>query len=222
MLAGAVGCLQDLPAAQAADNPLLWLLRRAFGAGGTSVVLAVVGVSIFACALASMAATSRLLFALGRDRMLPGSRWLARVAVGQQTPRNAILFLWATSSLVVVALPNLEVITQISAVAGYLGYAGILIAALRAPPADGTTGHGFSLGRWRGWIAGAALLWVLGVVAALTVPPTELPGIRTRHLPALSTAVAVGVGGGLYLGVIRGRLRRGEAGPPAPPSPRAP
>ncbi len=215
LLAGAVGCLRDLPAAQAADNPWLWLLHRTLGPAWTTVVLVVVGVSIFACALASMAATSRLLFALGRDRMLPASGWLAYVAPGSRTPRNAILLLWAASSVVIVVLPTLEVITQISAVAGYLGYAGILVAALRAPPATGGDRGTFSLGRFRGVLAAAALVWVLGVVAALTVPPTEIPGIRTRHLPALSTGVAITVGAAIYLGLIRGRLQRGEAGPPA-------
>jgi amino acid transporter len=159
-----------------------------------------------------MAATSRLLFALARDRMLPGSRWLAFVAEGHRTPRNAILFVWGVSSAVVLALPSLDIVTQISAVAGYLGYAGIVVAALRAP-ATGST-EGFRLGRARPWIGAAALAWVLGLSAALTVPPTPLPGIESEHLPAISTAGAILGGVALYLGLIRGRLLRGEAGPP--------
>ena len=82
--------------------------------------------------------------------------WLLTfVAVGHRTPRNTILFIWAASSAVVIGLPSLDVITQISAVVGYLGYAGIVIAALRAPtPA---VAEGFRLGRARPWIGGAAL-----------------------------------------------------------------
>jgi amino acid transporter len=186
-------------------------------------VLAVVGVSVFACALASMAATSRLLFALARDRMLPGAGWLAFVTEGHRAPRNAILFIWAASSAVVLALPTLDIITQISAVAGYLGYAGIVVAALRAPAVP--TREGFRLGRARSWIGGAALVWVLGLVAALTIPSTSLPGVTTQHLPALSTAGALAVGIALNFGLIRRRLQRGEAGPPGslakkpPPTP---
>jgi hypothetical protein len=157
-----------------------------------------------------------LLFALARDRMLPGSRWLAYVAEGQRTPRNAILFIWAISSVVVLALPSLDVITQISAVAGYLGYFGIIIAALRAPA--GTQTEGFRLGPARVWIGVSAMVWVLGLVAALTIPPTPLAGIQTEHLPALSTAIAIAVGVVLYFGLIRRRLNRGEAGPPVTPS----
>ena len=141
-------------------------------------VLGVVGVAVFACGLASMAATSRLLFAMARDRMLPGSRWLAFVAEGHRTPRNAILFIWAVSSAVVLGLPSLDIITQISAVAGYLGYAGIVIAALRAPTTTvrrrdsglGAARRGSAARRWCG---------CCGLVAALTIPPTPLAGIET-------------------------------------------
>ena len=212
LLGGVMLAIEDLPAAQNAADPLITTLRQALGAGWIAPVLAVIGVSVFACGLASMAATSRLLFALARDRMLPGSRWLAFVAEGQRTPRNAILFIWAVSSAVVLGLPSLDVMTQISAVAGYLGYAGIVLAALRAPAA--APGEGFRLGRARIWIGVAALVWVLGLVMALTIPPTPLPGIKTQHLPALSTAIAILVGIAIYLGLIRRRLLRGEAGPP--------
>jgi len=212
LLVGAVWCIQDLPATQAADSPLMMILDRTLGKAWINLVLVVVGISIFACSLASMGATSRLLFALGRDRMLPGARWLAFVAPGQRTPRNAILFIWAVSSAVVLGLPTLDIITQISAVAGYLGYAGITVAAFRARAP--VQGDAFRLGGARPWITGAALVWVLGVVGALTIPPTPLAGIATRHLPALSTGIAVLVGVALYFGVIRQRILSGKAGPP--------
>jgi len=216
LLSGVMLAIRDLPAAQKEGNPLMATLEQVFGAGWMTPVLVVVSVSVFACGLASMAATSRLLFALARDRMLPGSRWLGFVAEGQRTPRNAILFIWAVSSAVVLGLPSLDIITQISAVAGYLGYAGIIIAALRAPVVVQT--EGFRLGRARVWIGGAALVWVLGLVAALTLPPTPLAGIKTQHLPALSTAIAIAIGVVLYFGLIRRRLKRGEAGPPTTPN----
>ncbi len=212
LLLGVLLAIPDLPVVQAADNPLQYTLQVTLGSQALAVVLAVVGISVFACGLASMAATSRLLFAMARDRMLPFSQWLAYVPESHRTPRNAILFVWVTASAVVIGLPNLDMITQISAVAGYLGYAGIVIAALRAPAA--TRAEGFRLGAAQVWIGRAALLWVLGVVAALTIPPTPLAGIDTEHLPAISTAIAIAVGIGIYFGLIRGRLQRGEAGPP--------
>jgi len=212
LLTGVLLAIRDLPSAQNAADPLMSTLAQALGADWITPVRVIIGVSVFACGLASMAATSRLLFALARDRMLPGSRWLAFVAEGHRTPRNAILFIWAVSSAVVLGLPSLDIITQISAVAGYLGYAGIVIAALRATAPAAS--QGFRLGRARPWIGGAALVWVLGVVAALTVPATPLAGIQTQHLPALSTTVGVALGMIIYAVLVRPRLLRGEAGPP--------
>jgi amino acid transporter len=150
----AIELIRDLPAAQRAANPLMATLEQALGARWILPALVVVGVSVFACGLASMAATSRLLFALARDRMLPGSRWLAFVAEVHRTPRNAIIFVWAISSGVVLGLPSLDIITQVSAVAGYLGYAGIVIAALRAPAGARTEGSSWAARapgsvRWR-------------------------------------------------------------------------
>jgi len=219
LLAGAVGCIRDLPAAQASDNPLLDILRQTTG-GALPLVLAIVGISIFACALACMAATSRLLFALGRDRMLPGSGWLSRVESNGQTPRNALLFIWAVSSALVLGVPTLDLVTQISAVAGYLGYAGIMGAALlmRHPPGTAAPGQGYF---WIRPIAVCAFLWAWVVVGALTLTPTFLPGITTLHLPAFSTAGGVLLGLLLYFGSVRGRLQRGEAGPPRTPPKRS-
>lgn len=211
LLAGAVGALGDLAAAQASGDPLLDVLRRATGSA-LPAVLGVLGVSIFACALACMAAASRLLFALGRDGMLPCGRWLAGVASGHGIPRNAILLVWAVSSLVVVALPSLDLVSQISAVAGYLGYAGTVCAALFGKGSAAGTDTG-PTGTPR--VVGAlALCWTLGVVAALTLSPTPVDGFATRHLPAWSTGFGLAAGLAIYLGWIRGRLNRGEAGPP--------
>lgn len=188
------------------NNTGVW--TELIGVAGLSLVLILL-------ALSRGAPVERLWDPAGAASTTPG--WLAMVAEGQRTPRNAILFIWAVSSGVVIGLPSLDVITQISAVAGYLGYAGIIAAALLAPPAP--PGDGFRLGRARPWIAGAALLWTLGVVAALTLPPTPVAGLRTLHLPAISTSVGIGLGLILYLAIVGPRLRRGQAGPPSTPRP---
>jgi amino acid transporter len=212
LITGIVLNAPDLDAARSAPHPLPEILVATLGQRGWTLVLTVGGVSIFACALASMAGASRLLFAMGRDHMLPGARLLAAIDPGRGSPRNAILFIWLLSSLVVLALPTLDVITQISAVAGYVGYAGIVAAALWAPAVAASGGS--RLAWLRRWIAAAALVWTLAVVAALTIPPVEIPGVATLHLPAISSAVGLAVGSAVYLGCIRGRILAGIAGPP--------
>lgn len=210
LLAGLVLAAPDLAAARSDPHPMPRILAAALGAGGSRLVLAVGALSIFACALASMAGASRLLYAMARDRMLPGARALAALDRAGRSPQRAILFVALISSVVVLVVPTLDVITQISAVAGYLGYAGIVATAAWARPAPG----GATVGWGERAVAWAALAWVLSVVAALTIPPLRIAGVETLHLPARSTAIGIAVGIAVYLTTIRPRIRSGVAGPP--------
>lgn len=210
MLVGAVLAIGDVRAAQGQDSPLIAVLENKFGARWLGVALMIVAVSIFACAIASMAAASRLLFSLSRDRMLPGAEWLRSIDQQHRTPRNAVLLVWLLSTIIVLLLRQTDLISSVSAVAGYLGYGGIMLAALLAKTK--TTGANS-----RGWtlLRVLALLWTLALVLALTIPSTELPGWTSRHLPAAATGFALLLGTVLYLGLIRSRIQSGQAGPPS-------
>lgn len=220
LLVGFMLAIDDVAAVQAADQPLLEVLKARLGERGLRLVLGVVLVSILACAIASMAATSRLIFALARDRMVPGSAFLGWVHPRRRTPLFTLLAVAVLSSAVVLLLENLALITSVSATAGYLGYAGILGASLlatKAPPGMVEPGS-FTLGPARLPIRLGALAWTLVVVAALTVPDTG-----DGRLPARATAVAMAAGLALYLGYVRPRIRSGLAGlPPASSGPPAP
>ncbi len=212
VLAGFLLAMGDVRAAQGSAAPMLDVLVARLGVKAAEAVLVVVFVSVFACALATLALTSRLLFAMARDRMLPFSDLLKKVDRKRGTPIPAIVFVWALACAVVLWLKRVEVLTSTSVVAGYLAYALIMLAAWRGlkrlPPADERYFH---LGRWGGWTAGAALAWCCGLIAAMTIPEAS-PG--AGHLPAVAAAAGLAVGAGLYFGLVRGRLRRGEAGVP--------
>jgi len=209
MIAGFLLSIQNLKATQASDTPLLDILIANLGLHAAQIVLLVVFVSVFACALASLALTSRLLFAMARDNMFPFSKLLSRVNARHGTPIPAIVFVWFVSCAVVLMLERLELFTSTSVVAGYLAYASILYAALRG--LHGKTSEHFRLGRWRLPIGITALVWCLFITGAMTIPESE-PG--AGHTPAIASGIGIGVGILVYLFVIRGRLRRGEAGVP--------
>jgi amino acid transporter len=156
-----------------------------------------------------MAATSRLIFSLARDNMLPFSRVLKEVQPRVGTPAATILVIALVSSAVVLGLKQLALITSISAAAGYLGYAGIIAASLITRRRRESPGEAFSLGVWGTPVRLAALIWTLGLVAALILPDTG-----DGRLPAKATGVAVAAGVALYAMLVRRRIRRGEAGPP--------
>lgn len=209
MLAAFVLSIPNLEQVQASSSPLLVIIESRLGSFVTPLVMAVVLVSIFACGLASMAATSRLIFSLARDNMLPCSQFLKQVHPAHQIPRNAIMLVWLLSSLVVLALERLSLITSISAVAGYLGYGGIVAATLRRSPSSESAGR-TSVG-WQKAVAWAALVWIVLLIGGLTVPEPE-PG--AGHVAAWATLTAFVAGVVLYLAYTRPRLIRGQAGPP--------
>jgi len=217
MLVGFMLAIDDVRAVQGAEQPLLALLKGRLGTAGLRLVLGIVMVSILACAVASMAATSRLIFALARDRMVPGSRVLGWVHPASQTPLATLVVVGVASSVVVLLLDNLALITSVSATAGYLGYAGIIAAALLARNPSGPAPDAFSLGRARGAVRWLALAWTTGLVLALTIPDTG-----DGRLPARATAIALAAGLILYLVVVRRRIQRGTAGLPQGNGPAGP
>lgn len=200
--------IDDLAAIQASSQPMLEILRRRLAPVVTSGFMVVVSISIFACGVASLAHATRLVFALARDNMLPGAEMLRQVDTQTHTPRGAILVVWLLSVLVVLGLEQLELLTTIAAVSGYLGYGAIVATALWGRPGSKPV-EGFQLGRWRGITSAAALFWTLGVVVALTVP--EIDG---GHRAAWGTLAALALGLAVYLIWIGPRISQGEAGPP--------
>ena len=73
---------------------------------------------------------------------------------------------------------------------------------------------GFSLGKRRKTIQLLSLLWTCMVVAAISIPETDIPGVKVKHLPALLAAVAAVTGALLYLFFVKGKIAGGLAGPP--------
>jgi amino acid transporter len=208
-LTGLVLNARDVGELQRDESPLLRILGSIFSGPLMNLVLAVVAVSILACAIASMAGASRLLFSLSRDRMLPGAAWMGRVSDQHRTPRNAIIVVWAVSVLVVLMFQRTDLISSISAVSGYLGYGCVMIAALRRD------GAGSVRGGWRVTpLPVLGLLWTLCLALALSIPETETPGWSDKHIPAKASLLAILAGGLVYGILIRRRIVRHEAGPP--------
>ena len=189
----------DLAVAQDQGNPLMEILHSSIGATATAVIMVFVVISILACAVASMATASRLLFSMSRDRMLPGSKWLSQVNPRSRTPQSATLTVWAFSCMAVLLFRRIEIITAVSALATFIGYAGIMYACVRET---------------KGLLPKAAFLWSLLAVGALAIPETEIAGVVTRHLPAWSAFVVLVAGSAVYVGFVRNKIRTGKAGPP--------
>lgn len=213
MIAGLILSVSNIELLQESKNPILFVLEQKMGPTLIKIIIVIVILSIFACGLASMATASRLIYSMARDNMLPFSSVLSKVDPKYNTPKNATLFVWALGCIFVLLVRQLVIINSISAVAGYMGYCGILISTLITKKKSVNI-SGFSLGKWQKPIQGIALLWTVTVVAALTIPETHVEGMDETHLPAKSTLVAFLIGLSIYAFIIRRRIKKGTAGPP--------
>lgn len=172
-------------------------------------------IAITASALVVQAGAARLLFSLARDNMLPGSRFIRRVAPKARTPLGALITV-AVFAIAVFALGTYF----FSTVLGYLfgatavGFALIYAAVsavfiykvhTRSMPEQ----HGsFSLKKWALPVGWAALLWQLFLVGTLTVP-------KANRAVGITTVVLIALGVLWYVVYLRRAIRAGKAGPRA-------
>ncbi|MEV7390430.1 APC family permease [Streptomyces sp. NPDC091215] len=211
----------DLPSAPAtflsgSGNPVLHLVGARVGGVARAIMTVVAFASLFACLIANMAVATRMVFALARDRMLPGSTALA--SVGRRTGAPVAAILVITALAVVLNLLNAGLVEKIFAMVGltyYLTYALTLIAAAiahrkgRIPPAPEGV---FGLGRWLWPTLVVGLVWCAAVIVVLTVP-------EENNQTAVTVVVGVGLGFLWWLFALRRRISAGRAGPPAQAAP---
>lgn len=207
--------IRDLGATTSASVPIIAVLEGALGTTGALIFEIVAMVALYAGGLANMAAASRLIFSMSRDKMLPGSGALATVSSRTGSPSGALLMAGSLAiTLVIVgtffANQALVLIVGMAAVGYYVVYALTVLAAILAARRGALNARSaFDLGRWAGPIRITALVWSLIVIAVLTIP-------EANQQTALMAGVFFVIAAVWYFAVLRGRLRRGEAGSPGP------
>lgn len=126
--------LKDIIAGKDGD-PIPGILKDSLGTVGQKVFLVIAITAFISCVLSLQAAASRLLYSFGRDQMLPGHRWLAKLSVKHAVPTNALI----VASLVPMAIclyiyaqPSALVrVTSFAVLGIYLCFQMVVLAALR-------------------------------------------------------------------------------------------
>ncbi|MCV7420604.1 amino acid permease [Mycobacterium yunnanensis] len=194
-------------------SPISDLFAQQVSPWFSKFVIALALTNILVCVLASMLVATRLVYAMGRDNMLPGSHSLRRVSPTHKVPTTAV---WVTGlvslALLLSALASEQTFSYIvgTAALGFFGVyflttAGLLVANARKRIPQGPAGV-FDLGRMR------LPVYVLGMVVFGLVMSALLflPDFRAN---AIVFAVTMGLAGLWWLVVLRGRIARAEAGP---------
>ncbi len=168
LLVGVTLAIKDLPAATAAANPFLYVLRESLGpALGGALVWIAIGAMWF-CGLASVTSNSRMLFAFARDGGLPASSLLARVSPRYRSPHVAIWVSVVAAFLVAIWTGAYAAMVALSTLALYASYALPVLVGWRARR-SGTWSHQgpWDLGRLSTPVNLVALGWVRGGDGAL-------------------------------------------------------
>jgi len=142
-------------------DPVVTTLRAAMGEFGFRAVIGVVLVSFGSCVLSLQAATSRLLFAYGRDDMIIGSRYLNRLSPRTHVPTVALILAGLIPAVIAVSglwLQNaVATIINFAAIGIYIAFFMIVLAALVARLRGWQPAGPFTLGPY-GWLVNIAAL----------------------------------------------------------------
>jgi amino acid transporter len=161
------------------------------------VLLVGITIAFFGAGMVTMAACSRIVFAMARDARLPAHRLMRRVDPRTQTPIPATILIFAVGVILMVALPGkalLELIVASSVLPAIIyGMTICLYLAVRRrlERKEGA----FSLGRFDLPVAIAALVWVLVALFVLVVPAEAV-------VPDLIVVGLILVGGLFFLAML--------------------
>jgi len=159
-------------------DPVVTILNTAMGPIGLRAVIAVVMVSFFSCLISLEAATSRLLFSYGRDKMILGSARLSTLSSRTRVPVNALLFAGVVPAFIAVTglfLKRMVETIVVSSAAGiYVAFQMIVLAALIARARGWKPRGAFRLGIWAWPVNLAALIYGVSAIVNMVWPRSPL------------------------------------------------
>ena len=201
----AVPNLSAVLAGQDAD-PVTTTLRAAVGPIGLRAVIAVVMVSFFSCLISLQAATSRLLYSYGRDRMIFGGARLSTLSEHTHVPVVALLVAGAVPAGIAIIGLFLEEMIKTIIVFGsagiYVAFQMIVLGALVARAKGWKPSGAFRLGVWAWPVNLAALTYgVLAIVNMVWPRTPQDPWYRNYGM--IVGTVAVLATGFLYALLFR-------------------
>ena len=187
-------------------EPVATVLRTAMGETGFRAVIVVVLVSFVSCLLSLQAATSRLLFAYGRDRMIIGSSYLAKLSPRTHVPLVSLLISGIVPGALVLGgiwlQDAVNTIINSAAILIYIAFQLLVLAALIARAKGWQPAGSFTLGKW-GWPVNIFSLG-FGIIAIIDMAWPRAPADPWySNYAMIITAVGVFVIGLAYMLIAR-------------------
>ena len=206
LLSGAVGMVflialsyatSSVKAASASTAPVAFIVNDVLGGVVQKIFLIFVCVSIFACGMVIMVTNSRLIWAMARDRRLPGHQVWSQVPRATGGPTWATLLAAVLGALITLLLRThttaLETLFTASTIMPALLYTStVLLYVFVGRRRRGAEGH-FSLGRWEIPVITGALVWLAYELIVL-IGPAEFRDAQYYVLGALGLGVLFYIG----------------------------
>lgn len=184
----------DLKATAAASNPFTYVFEQAFPHSRfPAVVLWIVTLAQWFCGLACVTSTSRMMFALSRDKGMPLSRYWSSISHRFRTPAYAVwlsaalAFLLPCGLLAYLSLSKrsgdfgtlYSAVTAISTIGLYLSYGIPIVLKLMAVRTGvwGKNTYGpWNLGSWSSAVNAIAVCWIAFITVLFVLPPNQATG----------------------------------------------
>lgn len=170
VLLGFTLAIPNLHAVEASGTPLLVIMQYYLGSVVTKLAMTMVFISIFACTLMNTATPARQLFAIARDGRIPPRNGLVQVSRRSHSPYVVIIVVSVIAILFTLIAKVEAIITSVSSVAIYLGYALVIIAGVINRRGLRNPRGSFNLNRWHIPVSVVALVWLVIAIIALTLP----------------------------------------------------
>ncbi|HMK92380.1 MAG TPA: amino acid permease, partial [Thermoleophilia bacterium] len=203
-LVSMVLAIPDVAKTQAqGTDAIAYIFHAHFASWVTNTFLVSVCLAIFVCCLAIQAATTRLLFAYGRDKMVPASKFFGYVHPKTKTPLTSALFV-GIGAVVVLLYVNLGgsdpfiAIARVTAwaTAGtYIAYQMVVFGGLvkrsKGWPKERAY---FNLGRWGWFVNIAAFVYGVFMIINLAWPRTPTAAWYDNYLVVFSISIVLVAG----------------------------
>ncbi|MBV9380462.1 MAG: amino acid permease [Streptosporangiaceae bacterium] len=158
--------------AYASPAPVAFIVRDVLGGVVQKIFLVFVCVSIFACGLVIMVTNGRLIYAMARDRRLPGHQLLSSVPKATAGPPAATVLAAVLGAIITLALRThtaaLQTLFTASTIMPALLYAGTVLLYVLTRKGRGVR----PFGKWEIPIVAGAIIWLSYELIILIGPAT--------------------------------------------------
>lgn len=180
-------------------DPIPLILNATLGPVGEKIFLVVAVTAFLSCVLSLQAAASRLLFSFGRDGMLPGHKWLAKVSHRSKVPTNALIVACSIPAIISILVwldaNLLNSVTAFAVLGIYVAFQMVVLAALRQRFKGWRPAGPFSMGRVGIVVNIVALAYGIFAMVLLAIPGTS-------GNPFADYVVLIGLGVVLVVGLL--------------------